>query len=138
MTPLTRSNATLRRDAALARIGRARRWLIVGAAGLSGGLAAFVSATAHGHTLRKGAAAPAPARSADTSSASAQMPPLASPHSLGLQGPVQAPQSSSDGSSQSQQGSSQPQSSPPSQSSAAPTPAPSPAPSGGAVVSGGS
>jgi hypothetical protein len=135
-----RSNAALHRDAALARIGRARRWLIAGAAAVTGGLAAFVSATAHGHTLHKSTVLPTRTRATGTSSTRVQMPPLASPSSLGLQGPVQDPQSSSGGSSQAQSGSSssnQPQSNPsPSPSQAAP--APSPAPSGGAVVSGGS
>jgi hypothetical protein len=132
MAARTRSNAALHRDAALARIGRARRWLIAGAAGLTGGLAAFVSATAHGHTLHKGTVVPAPTRATGTSSTAVQMPPLASPSSLGLQGPVQDPQSSSSGSGQSQSSPS------PSQPQAAPAPAPSPAPGGGAVVSGGS
>lgn len=138
MTAITRSNAVLHRDAALARIGRARRWVIAGAAGLTGGLAAFVSATAHGHTLHKGAvtATPAPARATRSSAPSVQMPPLASPNSLGLQGPVQDPQPPSSGSGQSQSNSSPSQSQSPAAS--APAPAPAPAPSGGAVVSGGS
>jgi hypothetical protein len=131
MTAATRSNAALHRDAALARIVRARRWVIAGAAGLTGALAAFVSATAHGHTLHKGAFVRAPARATGAPSTSVQMPPLASPSSLGLQGPVEDPQPSSSGSGQSQSGSS-------SQSQAPAAPAPAPAPSGGAVVSGGS
>jgi len=139
MTARTRSHTALHRDAALARIGRARRWLIAGAAGLTGALAAFVSATAHGHTLPKGGVVPAPTRSTGSSpTSSVQMPPLASPSSLGLQGPVQDPQSSSSGSSQSQSGSSSSnQSQSPSPQSQAPA-APAPAPSSSAVVSGGS
>jgi hypothetical protein len=132
MTARTNSQAGLRRDAALARIGRARRWLIVGAAGVTGGLAAFVSASAHGHTLRKGAVMRAPAPTTSSASRAAQMPPLASPSSLGLQGPTQDPQPPSSGSSQSQSGSSS------SQSQAPAAPAPSAAPSSGGVVSGGS
>jgi hypothetical protein len=130
MTVRPRSNAVLHRDAALARIGRARRWLIAGAAGLTGAVAAFVSATAHGHTLHKGAVVPAPARTTGSSSTSVRMPPLASASSLGLQGPAQDPQSSSGGS-----GSSSPQSQAP--AAPAPSPTPTPAPSG-PVVSGGS
>ena len=142
MTAHTHSKATLQRDAALARIGRARRWLIAGAAGLTGAIAAFVSATAHGHTLHRKAVVPTSTRTTGSSSTSpsAHMPPLASPHSLGLQGPAQDPQSSSSGSSQPQSGpsssSNQPQSNPSPQSQA--PAAPAPAPSSGAVVSGGS
>jgi hypothetical protein len=134
MAPLSRSNAALHRDAALARIGRARRWLIAGAAGLTGGLAAFVSATAHGHTLHRSTVVPAPTRATGNASSTAHMPPLASASSLGLQGPVANPQPPSSGGGQQQSNSSpsQPQATP------APAPAPSPAPSGGAVVSGGS
>jgi hypothetical protein len=127
MTARTRSQAALNRDAALARIGRARRWVIVGAAGFTAGIAAFVSATAHGRTLHKGSAALVPVRSASSSSTAAQMPPLASPTSLGLQGPVEDPQSGSGGSSQPQSSSSS------SQSQGAPVPAPS-----SSAVSGGS
>lgn len=130
MTARTRSQAALDRDATLARIGYARRWLIAGAAGLTAGLAAFVSATAHGRTLKKGTVVAVPSRNSGSSSTAVQMPPLASPTSLGLQGPVENPQPPSSGSGQSQ-GSS------PSQSQAAPTPAPSPS-SSGAAVSGGS
>jgi hypothetical protein len=142
MNARPRSNAALHRDAALARIGRARRWLIAGAAGLTGGLAAFVSATAHGHTLRKGAVSPASTRSTGPSTNPARMPPLASPSSLGLQGPDQNPQPSSSGPSQAQSSApSQSQSSSPqpqSQAPAASTPSPAPAPSSSGVVSGGS
>lgn len=83
------------RDAALARVGHARRWMIAGAAGLTAGLAAFVSATAHGRTLSK---THAPIRSVSSSpSTSARMPPLASPSQLGLQGPAQDPQPATSG-----------------------------------------
>jgi hypothetical protein len=129
MTARTRSQAALNRDAALVRISYARRWLIAGAAGLTAGLAAFVSATAHGRTLKKGAVVAVPAPNSSSSSTTVQMPPLASPTSLGLQGPVEDPQPSSSGSAQTQ-------SSSPSQSQAAPTPAPSS--SSSAAVSGGS
>lgn len=129
MNTRTRSHAALARDAALARIGRTRRWLIVGAAGLTAGVAAFVSATAHGRTLHKGGATGVPVPSVSTSSVAPQMPPLANPSSLGLQGPVEDPQPPSSGSSGS--GSSSPQ-------SQAPAPAPAPAPSSSAAVSGGS
>jgi hypothetical protein len=131
MTAHTRSQAALSRDAALTRIGRTRRWVIVGAAGVTAGVAAFVSATAHGRTLKKGTAARVPVRTAAPSSTSVQMPPLANPSSLGLQGPVTDPQPSSGGSS----GSSQSQSNSSPSQSQAPAPAPSPSSS---AVSGGS
>ncbi|MFZ0381411.1 MAG: hypothetical protein WAL38_26535, partial [Solirubrobacteraceae bacterium] len=53
-TPFTgsdRSRAALARDAALERVRRTRRWVIVGAAGLTAGIAALVASVAPGRTL---------------------------------------------------------------------------------------
>jgi hypothetical protein len=118
------SLAQLHRDAAIGRVGRAKRWMFAGAAGLTAAFAALFSAVAPGRTLSaKGeqAVAPSSTRVSSASSSSNQMPPLASPSSLGLQGPDNVP--SSDPSQQSAP-------SDPSSSQAAP-PAPAPAVSGG-------
>jgi hypothetical protein len=92
----SRSLAQLERDAALDRLGRARRWLFVGAAAGTAGLAAAASAAVPGHSLhsRAGAAGAAGARAAAPTPSSGQMPPAAGPGDLGLQGPAQEPQSS--------------------------------------------
>jgi hypothetical protein len=87
--------AQLERDAALGRVGRTRRWIILSAAGLTAGFAALVSAIVPGKSLgaktvtRTAKIVPNSARPA----ASATMPPLATAGQLGLQGPSQAPQS---------------------------------------------
>lgn len=140
------SLARLERDAALARVGRTRRWAIAGAAALSAGFTAVASAAVPGRTIRPQGAATAltPAHAP----ASTRMPPLQSASALGLLAPSQAPQPAPD---QSQAAPPQPapeQSAPqaaPAQSQAPPPPAPAPAPAaapqgsgGGAVVSGGS
>ena len=126
--------AALARDAALARIGRTRRWMLAGAAALTAAFAALASVLLPGKSLgaRTGVAAPTASR-ATTGSASGtpQLPAPAGPAELGLGSPDQAPQAAPSGSSP--QGS--PQGSAPQQ--AAPQPAPAPAPSSG-VVSGGS
>jgi hypothetical protein len=141
----SKSLAQLERDAALRRVSRARRWMIIGAGGLSAAFAALVSAVAPGHSLgakthaevaSTGSARTAKASTAAASTASApRMPPLASASELGLQGPSQDPQASSDPSqSQAQAPPSQPTQ--PAPAAQNPTPvAPSTAP---AVVSGGS
>jgi hypothetical protein len=136
----SQSIAQLERDAALQRVSRARRWLILAAGALSAAFAALVSAIAPGHSLNARAqtiaAGSASARGAHASRAASRasattMPPLASPGDLGLQGPSSNPQPSSDPS----QAVVQPD---PSQSAAAvqnpAAVAPAPAP----VVSGGS
>lgn len=107
--------AQLERDAALQRVSRARRWLILAAGALSAAFAALVSAIAPGHSLGArpqvqtlasgstgGSAASQGSRPASSASA-AKMPPLASPGDLGLQGPTQDPQAASDPSAQSVQ-----------------------------------
>ncbi len=143
------SLAQLQRDAALTRIGRTRRGLIVGAAALTAGFAGLVSAVVPGRSFGARArvstesTAAGTVRAAPSTHTSAdRMPPAASASELGLQSPDQAPQSAPSQSSQSDPGTSQ-QSAAPSQpapsqaapqSQAAPTPA-APAP---AVVSGGS
>jgi hypothetical protein len=103
--------AALQRDAALTRLGRARRWLIAATAALTAGIAALVSAVTPG---RSGAATHVSSSRAVTSAL--QLPPAAGPGELGLQGPAQAP------------GVAAPQ-------TAAPAPAPA---AGGGAVSGGS
>ena len=109
----------LARDAALHRVSRTRRWMIVGATALTAGFAALVSAVAPGRSLAsKSAASTEASTAARSSSAVPQLPPAASPDSLGLQGPSQAPQPV-----------------PAAPQNAAPPPQPS---GGGGVVSGGS
>jgi len=141
------SRAALERDAALHRVSRTRRWLILAAGALSAAFAALVSAITPGHSLGAKAQAQTVATEASatthavasSNASAAKMPPLASPADLGLQGPSQAPQPSSDPNQVAQS-----QAAPvpdPSQSAAAVAnpaavaPAPAPAP---AVVSGGS
>ncbi len=127
----TQSRAALARDAALARVGRTRRWVIVGAAALTAGFAALVSAAAPGRSL---ASKPATRTEVSTGSSSAvpQLPPVASPSTLGLQGPTQPPKAVPSPSSPT------PQSSPGPQSSGGSSGGSSGAGSGGGVVSGGS
>jgi hypothetical protein len=91
-----RTHARGQRDAAISRVGRTRKWLIIGAAGVSAALAALASALTPGRS----AAAKVPAstlaansRAPSGSAADQPLPPEASPGSLGLQSPDQAPQS---------------------------------------------
>ena len=104
--------AVIERDAALARIGRTRRWVLAGAAALTAGAAALVSVLAPGRSFgakpaqASGVASVSPAAGSARATAP-QMPPLAAPGSLGLNAPSQAPGV-------------------PSGSSAAPAPAPAP------------
>ncbi len=136
--------AQLERDAAIARISRTRRWLIVAAGALTAGCAALISAVAPGRSFAahsaKGAAA-SPARPVTTSARpSAKLPPLEGAQALGLGGPAQAPQAiTPPDSSQSQAPPAQSQA-PPDQSQGAPSQAQSPSPSQSSppVVSGGS
>ena len=114
----SRSLAQLERDAALERVGRARRGLIIGAAALTAAIAALVSAIAPGHTLGQARILTGAQTSAAAAATVTQMPPLASPSQLGLQGPSQAPQSA-------------PSQATPNPAAAAPAPAPAPAVSGG-------
>jgi hypothetical protein len=130
----SRSLAQLQRDAALARVSRTRRVAIVGAAALTAGFAALVSAIAPGKTLRARATAQTvgEVRARARSATSNTMPPLATPGELGLQGPDQAPQASPDPSQVA------PDSSQVAPDSSQVAPAPAPSDGGGAVVSGGS
>jgi hypothetical protein len=130
----SQSLAQLERDAALARVGRTRRWVLAGAAALTAGAAALVSAVAPGRSLgaKTHVTAQVDSRAAATpkTSSRGQMPPLASAADLGLQGPSESPQPSPapDPSAQAPQD----------QSQAVPNPAQvAPAPSA-PVVSGGS
>ena len=148
MSTSNKSSAALARDAAIARVGRTRRWVIAATAALTAGSAALVSAVAPGRSLASktssqtetatGAGKAASGANA-SSSAVPQLPPVANPSSLGLQGPSQPPQSVPN----------PPQTQPQTQTQSAPGPpqssAPAPAPSsssgssgGGGVVSGGS
>jgi hypothetical protein len=132
----SQSGAALARDAALARVGRTRRWVIAGAAALTAGFAALVSAVAPGKSLvstshARTAAATAAPSTRGTGSAIPTMPPPANPGDLGLQGPGQPPTAAPS--------QPQPQSAPSQQ--AQPTPpaaAPQSSGGGGAAVSGGS
>lgn len=136
-----KSRAALARDAAISRIGRTRRWVIVGTAALTAGFAALVSAVAPGRSLAskstgRTATASTGARASSRSSsvtAIPQFPPAANPSSLGLQSPNQPPQSVP---SQPQTTTSAPAPSAPAPQPAAPQPAPQSG--GGGVVSGGS
>ena len=133
------SRAALARDAALERVGRTRRWVIVGTAALTAGFAALVSALAPGRSLASKSspgtkvAAADPSRSSSRSAIPA-MPPPANPGSLGLQGPNEAPAPAPSPQSQAPAPSSQP--SDPSQ--APPATDPQSSGGGGPVVSGGS
>jgi len=138
-----RSRAVLARDAALARVRRTRRWVIAGAAALTAGFAALVSAVAPGRSIAEKSAAKSGVRteastSGSSSSAIPQLPPAANPDTLGLQGPSQSPQPdpAPEQNSQPQHNSQPAQPTPP-----ASPPQSSPAPQssgGGGVVSGGS
>jgi hypothetical protein len=141
----TQSRAALARDAALERIRRTRRWVIVGSAALTAGFAALVSAVAPGRSLAaksqpqteastataSSGSSGASTSSSGSSSAIPRMPPPANPSSLGLQGPNDAPAPAPQQSQpQSDPSQSQPQSDP-SQSQSAPPPPPPPVVSSG-------
>ena len=89
------------RDAALGRVARARRWLIVGAAAADGRDSPRPCLRARrGDTLgARASQRRCGARATASASSSAEMPPLASPAQLGLQGPEEGPQPSSIGQS---------------------------------------
>lgn len=129
----------LRRDSAMARLSRARRWVIALAAGLTAALAGLASALLPGKSLaaKHGASGPAATTASRSTSGTPGLPPAAGASALGLQGPDQSPASSSGSSSSAApQSSSSPAPAPAPQSSApAPAPAPAQAP---AATSGGS
>jgi hypothetical protein len=135
--------AQLERDAAIARISRTRRWLIVAAAALTAGFAALISAVAPGRSFAAHSAKAAASRARPVTASArptAKLPPLEGAQALGLGGPAQAPQAvTPPESSQSQAPPTQSQA-PPSQSQVAPSQAQSPSPSQSSppVVSGGS
>jgi hypothetical protein len=91
-----RAHAALARDAALARIGHARRWVVLGSAGLSAGFAALVSTSppskASTKTTRPTSSTSARPR-ATRPGAEPALPPLADGSKLGLSGPSQSPSS---------------------------------------------
>ncbi len=139
-----RAFSQLERDAALARIGRVRRWMIVAAAGLTAGFAALVSTIAPGRSLAARARTSVrPATRTASTRTNLRMPPPASAGALGLQAPSAPPQAAP-----APQAAPTPQSTPPASVApqpAAPAPSPAPAPSAsgasggsGGVVSGGS
>ena len=134
--------AQLERDAALARIVRARRWVIAGAAALTAGCAALVSTIAPGKTLgaRAQARVLGSTRTPVHRATATQMPALASAGDLGLKGPQSAPAASQASQAPSQAAPDASQATPsPSQATPDPSQAASaPASSGPAVVSGGS
>ena len=124
-SPDDRSDARLRRDQALRRVGHMRRWVIGSSAALTAGFAVFVADVAHGRssttTPRSNSVTARPASQSEPA-----LPAVASPGDLGLQGPAQAPQPST----------SAPQPSP--QPQASPAPSDSSGGGGGPAVSGGS
>lgn len=129
------------RDAALHRISVTRRWMIVGAAGLTAGLAALVSALLPGKSLGAKASSPTVTTASTNSASSPTSPPLPTPASaaqLGVGSAVpQSQQSVAPPPAPPQPG---PQSAPATSAPAPSAPtqsAPAPAASGG-VVSGGS
>ena len=128
--------AQLERDAALGRVGRTRRWLIAGAAGLTAAFAALVSAVAPGRTVaaRSQPGGVTEARTSSPSASSTAMPPPASPSRLGLRSPEQPPQAAS----LPPPAASVPPQAPSDPSQAAPPPTPAPAPVPAPAVSGGS
>lgn len=137
-----RSRAVLLRDAALARVSSTRRWVIAGAAMLTAGFAALVSAVAPGRSLsassqradaRAASATAGTAGSAIPRSAIPSMPAPAGAGDLGLQSPSEGPTDDS----QPQSAPSQPQTQPQPQPQPQPQSLP-PAPPPGGVVSGGS
>ncbi|HEV3127695.1 MAG TPA: hypothetical protein VGY32_01860 [Solirubrobacteraceae bacterium] len=136
-----RSLTSSDRDAALARVGRTRRWLLGAAAALTAGLAALASALVPGRSLASkhqtaatGTTGPANSPTRKTEPA---LPPPASSGQLGLQAPSQAPQPAAPQPDPSQQSAPaapaqpQPQPSDPSQSSGSSS-------GSGAATSGGS
>jgi hypothetical protein len=119
------------RDAALARVVNARRWVILGSAGLSAGFAALVSTSPPSKASIRSAKRPvaSPVTTRPSSNRAPSLPPLPDGSALGLQGPSQAPQG--DASQSAQSDPNQQAQSAPAQSAPAPSPQPGP-------VSGGS
>jgi DNA polymerase III subunit gamma/tau len=127
----------LSRDAALQRISRTRRWMLVSTAALTAALAALASVLLPGKSLgAKAQSATVPSTQATSAPASVtpQLPAPANGAQLGLKAPAQAPQSAP---AQSAPQAAAPQAAAPQPApqAAAPQPAPQPSP---APVSGGS
>src|SRR5438270_9412843 len=82
-----RAAAALQRDAALARIVRARRWLLAGAAALTAALAGLASALLPGKSLgakpRAAAVTPTASAKPGSSRAAPSLPPPAGAAALG-------------------------------------------------------
>ena len=120
--------AALQRDAALTRISRVRRGLIVATAALTAGVAALVSAITPGRSsgaVRAASSSVAAVSSGASHGSSLTMPAPAGPSELGLQGPGQAPQAAP-----------APSSAPPPDNSSSQAQPSAPTPSGGAVSGG--
>ena len=130
--PNARRLAAQQRDAALARIGSARRLVIMAAAGLSAAFAALVYSLAPGHHLTSARAATTPSGSTSPSTAQSNQPAFpaaASATALGVgQAVGSTPPVSSGSGSSSGAGA----------GAAAPQSAPAPVQSSPPVVSGGS
>src|SRR5689334_4803346 len=120
-SPDDRSDARVRRDQALRRVGHMRRWLIGSSAALTAGFAVLLAEVAHGRSSHPNPRATSAAARPNAQTQPA-LPADASPGDLGLQSPAQAPQ--------------------PAQSTPAPQSSPAPSDSsgggGGPAVSGGS
>lgn len=134
------------RDATLHRITLTRRWMIVGAAGLTAGLAALVSALLPGKSLGAKSSAPPVTTARANTASSPTSPPLPTPASaaqLGVGSAVPQQQQSVAPPPAPPQPAPQSAPAPSAPATSAPAPsaptqsAPAPAPSGG-VVSGGS
>ncbi|HEY1508407.1 MAG TPA: hypothetical protein VGF93_05360 [Solirubrobacteraceae bacterium] len=91
--PENRSNARLKRDAALRRVGRTRRWVIGSSAALTAGFAVLVAEVAPGHSAAASNAKSGSAAKSSSAASQPAMPAVASPGELGLSAPSQAPQS---------------------------------------------
>ena len=134
----SRAGAALARDAALARVGSARRLTILGAAGLSAGFAALVSTSPPSKASTASAKRSVPATLPSTTTPGARsgeapaLPPLAGGSQLGLAGPSQSP-GSDDGSGAAAPPAAPSQTQPDQSAAAAPAPSQQPGP-----VSGGS
>ncbi|MDQ6605850.1 MAG: hypothetical protein M3Z06_04795, partial [Actinomycetota bacterium] len=86
MDQRSQSQAQRERDAAIARISRTRRWLIVAATALTAGFAAIISAVAPGRSFAAHSTTAASGRTRPLTRfprASTQLPPLQGAQALG-------------------------------------------------------
>jgi hypothetical protein len=96
--PPHRSPAVLERDAALARVGRVRRLVLLGSAALSAAFAGLVSTTPLGKASASSTTSGRSSAAASTGSGAKApaLPPLPGAGELGLQGPSVAPSAAND------------------------------------------